>query len=199
MAATFGKKVELTIMPRHIHITVWHPHCDDIFTSIASVKNMPISFSLNTRLSELSWNVADDGLTLAEAKRKFHEIINSDKANPWMTLLLASFANASFCGIFGGDLIAMIIVFLATAFGFNLKQMLASRQGDARVRVFLCAVVSSVIGATDCLFGFGRTPKVAEATSVLILCRAYLLSIRSVTCSTSTIYVPFPDLLMRWC
>ncbi len=169
MAATFGKKVELTIMPRHIHITVWHPHCDDIFTSIASVKNMPISFSLNTRLSELSWNVADDGLTLAEAKRKFHEIINSDKANPWMTLLLASFANASFCGIFGGDLIAMIIVFLATAFGFNLKQMLAARHVDARVIVFLCAFVSSVIGATDCLFGFGQTPKVAEATSVLYL------------------------------
>ncbi|MBD5358337.1 MAG: threonine/serine exporter family protein [Bacteroides sp.] len=169
MAAAFGKKVELTIMPRHIHITVWHPHCDDIFTSIASVKNTPISFNLNTRLSELSWDVADNGLTISEAKQKFHEIISSDKANPWLTLLLASLANASFCGIFGGDLTAMVIVFLATAFGFNLKQMLAARHVDVRVIVFLCAFVSTVIGATANLFGLGNTPDVAIATSVLYL------------------------------
>ena len=35
MAAVFGKKVDLTIMPRHVHMTVWHPGKDDIFTSIA--------------------------------------------------------------------------------------------------------------------------------------------------------------------
>lgn len=169
IAEAYGKKAELTIMPRHIHITVWHPHCDDIFTSIASVKNTPISFNLNTRLSELSWDVADNGLTLPEAKQKFHEIISSDKANPWKTLLLASLANASFCGIFGGDLTAMLIVFLATAFGFNLKQMLAARHIDLRVIVFLCAFVSSVVGATCYLFGLGNTPDVAIATSVLYL------------------------------
>lgn len=169
MAATFGKKVDFTIMPRHIHITVWHPHCDDIFTSIASVKPAPISFSLNTRLSELSWNVADNNMPLTEAKQKFHQIINSDKEKPALTLLLASAANASFCGIFGGDLTAILIVFTATLLGFYLKQTLAKRHMDVRVVFFICAFVSSVIGASGELFRLGDTPSVAVATSVLYL------------------------------
>lgn len=169
MAASFGKKVEITIMPRHVHMTVWHPGADDIYTFISSVKPAPISFTLNTRLSELSWNVADNRLPLHEAENLLHKIIASDTENPWLTLLLASLANASFCGIFGGDWIAMAIVFVATVAGFNLKQTLLSRHVDVRVVFFICAFVSSVIGATDFLFPSSSTPAVAVGTSVLYL------------------------------
>lgn len=169
MAKRFGKKVEITIMPRHVHMTVWHPGGDDIFTSIMSVPAAPISFSLNTKLSQLSWNVADHNLDLDRARRIFDHLKHSDTENPWLTLLLASLANASFCGIFGGDLIAMAIVFIATAAGFNLKQILAKRHVDVRVIFFLCAFVSSVIGASDYLFPSGTTPAVAVGTSILYL------------------------------
>lgn len=169
MAAVFGKKVDLTIMPRHVHMTVWHPGKDDIFTSIASVKPAPISFSLNTRLSELSWSVADNHIPLGKAKRMFLNVISSDTENPWLTLLLASCANAAFCGIFGGDAIAMAIVFIATALGFNLKQVLLKKGVDTRIVFFICAFVSSVIGAADYLFPYGGTPAIAIGTSVLYL------------------------------
>lgn len=169
MARTFGKRVELTIMPRHVHMTVTQDGSNDIFTSIASVRNIPISFSLNTRLSTLSWNVADERLSLNEARRRFHRIASSDKENVWLTLLLASLANASFCGIFGGDIAAMCIVFVATVAGFNLKQMLAARHVDGRVIFFICAFVSSVIGSAGFLFPSGDTPAIAVGTSVLYL------------------------------
>lgn len=169
MARHFGKRVEVTIMPRHVHMTVWDAERDDIFTSIGSVKASPISFSLNTKLSQLSWNVVDHGLSLREAVVLFNRIKHSDGENPWLTMLLASLANASFCGIFGGDLTAMLIVFTATAFGFNLKQILTKHHVDARVVFFLCAFASSVIGATDYLFPAGTTPAVAIGTSVLYL------------------------------
>ncbi len=169
MASAFGKKVELTIMPRHIHMTVWQPNADDQFTSISSVKSGPISFSLNTTLSRLSWRVADEGLSLDETRKKLLEATTTDKANPWLTLLLASLANASFCGIFGGDPTAMSIVFIATAAGFNLKQLLAKLHADTRLAFFLCAFVSSVIGSSDFLFPSGSTPAVAVGTSVLYL------------------------------
>lgn len=169
MAAEFGKKVETYIMPRHIHMTVWNPECDDLFTSISSVKAIPISYSLNTKLSTLSWNVSDEHLSLEEAQRRFRKIVRSDHENPWATLLLASLANASFCGIFGGDLVAILIVFIATALGFNLKQVLGKRHVDVRVIFFLCALVSSVIGASDYLFPTGSTPSIAVGTSILYL------------------------------
>lgn len=169
MARTFGKQIDTTIMPRHVHMTVRDKDSDDIFTSIAAVPAAPVSFNLNTRLSQLSWRVADDRLGLREAEREFRTIKASDKENPWTTLLLASLANASFCGIFGGDLMAMAIVFTATALGFNLKQILAKHRVDVRVIFFVCAFVSTVIGATAYLFGAGTTPGVAIGTSVLYL------------------------------
>lgn len=79
MAEVFGKRVELTIMPRHVHLTVWNPKSDDRYTSTASVAPAPISFSLNTRLSELSWTVADSHLSLDEARERFLRIATSDK------------------------------------------------------------------------------------------------------------------------
>lgn len=169
MARAYGKCAELTIMPRHVHITVSCPDSSDQFTSISTVKKLPISFTLNSKLSQLSWNVADHGLTLDEAKRRLRRIECSEHENRWTTLLLASLANASFCGIFGGDLAAMAIVFIATATGFNLKQMMAARHFDFRVIVFVCAFVSSVIGAAGYVFPAGNTPGVAVATSVLYL------------------------------
>lgn len=169
MAGVFGKRVEITILPRHIHMTVCQPGSDDVFTSIATVRGIPISFSLNTKLSTLSWNVVDENLSLREAERRFHKISASDYENPWRTLWLASLANASFCGIFGGDGVAMAIVFIATAVGFFLKQTLCKRKIDVRVVFFLCAFVSSVIGCADYVFPTGATPAIALSTSVLYL------------------------------
>ncbi|MDE6298147.1 MAG: threonine/serine exporter family protein, partial [Muribaculaceae bacterium] len=140
-----------------------------IYTYISTVKPAPISYSLNTRLSELSWNVADHNLSLRETERRFRKIISSDRENPWLTLLLASLANACFCGIFGGDWIAMLIVFVATAAGFNLKHVLLSRHVDGRAVFFFCAFVSAVIGATDYVFPLSTTPAIAVGTSVLYL------------------------------
>lgn len=169
MAASFGKKVDFTIMPRHIHMTVWQPDGDDIFTTITSVKPSPISFSLNTHLSQLSWHVADDHLTLDVATKRFNHIIASDSETPWMTLLLASLANASFCGIFDGDSIAMLIVGVATAIGFRLKQIMVRMHVDGRVIFFVCALISTVIGSSAFFLTPNGTPSIAVGTSVLYL------------------------------
>ena len=169
MATAFGKRVEIFIMPRHVHMTVWDNDADDMFTSIATVKPAPISFSLNTKLSQLSWPVADDRLTLDTARHRFAKIIQSDVETPWVTLTLASLANASFCGIFGGDPIAMLIVLVATAIGFRLKQMMGGCHTDGRVIFFVCAFISSVIGASGFILTPDGTPDIAVGTSVLYL------------------------------
>lgn len=169
IAAAYGKKIEMYIMPRHIHLTVWTPDEDDIFTTIISVKPAPISFSLNTRLSQLSWHIADDKLPLDVARHRFEHILKSDKETPWVTLLLASLANASFCGIFGGNIMAMLIVLVATAAGFRLKQIMAGCHIDGRVIFLVCSFVSTIIGSSGYILTPDGTPAVAVGTSVLYL------------------------------
>lgn len=58
IARAYGKTVDITIMPRHVHISVRDKNGGDFVTSVATIRHTPISFNINTRLSELSWAIA---------------------------------------------------------------------------------------------------------------------------------------------
>lgn len=169
IAQRFKMEAVMTIMPRHIHMTVSSPDRSESYTYIASIGGNCISFDINTRLSELSWAIADRKINFKQAKAKFHNICQDPPTNRWLVLILASLANAAFCRLFGGDFISMGIVFAATAIGFYMKQTMARWKVDVRLIFIICAFVSTVIGATGSLFGIGDTPDVAIATSVLYL------------------------------
>ncbi|MDE5566959.1 MAG: threonine/serine exporter family protein [Muribaculaceae bacterium] len=169
IAAAYGYTAELTIMPRHINITVALEGSDDVFTSMTAVRATAINFDMNTRLSSLSWKISDHNLCLDDARRLFDNIIRPRKRNEWALISIVSVANAAFCRLFGGDFIAMAIVFSATFAGFMFKQLLLRRGVDVRLTVIFCAFVSSVLGATGVLFALGTTPNIALATSVLYL------------------------------
>ena len=170
MARRFGMDVELSILPRHLHITVADPSSGVIVTSVKSIYlRRGISFAINTRLSRLSWDVADGKTDFEGARREFDAIVASPAANPWAVAVLASLANASFCRLFGGDAVAMAVVLAATFAGFIIKQMMTERHVDVRVVVTVCSFVSAVLAAADGLFGLGSTPEVAIGTSVRYL------------------------------
>lgn len=169
MAEAYNMEVEITIMPRHVHISVCDRERAENVTSIASVRHTAVSFNLNTMLSTLSWEVADGKRTFEEARIRLDAITRNDSQNKWTVLFLVSIANAAFCRLFGGDGIAMIIVCMATLAGYYLKQIMLERDADIRMVVLACSFVSTVIGATDILFSLGNTPDIALATSVLYL------------------------------
>lgn len=169
MAASQGMKVEFSILPRHIHITVTELDGPSTFTSIVSIRNSPISFCKIATLSKLSWQMADGRIDFQEACKLLEIIDHTPPTNPWMTLALVSAANAAFCRLFGGDAVAMLIVFMATATGFLLKRVLTSIQVDTRIVTILCALLSTLIAATDHLCSLGSTPDITIGTSVLYL------------------------------
>ncbi len=169
IAQAYGKEVELTVMPRHIHVTVFEMDRSEMITVIEAVPQTHISFNINSRLSNLSWEISDGKISYHDAIEKFEFIIHDDSQNRWLLLLLVSIANASFCRLFGGDYTAMGIVAFATAAGYYLKQTLIGAKVDSRVVFIICALVSSVLGATDGLFSLGTTPAIAVGTSVLYL------------------------------
>lgn len=169
MAKAFGRDVSTTIMPRHVHLSVWTPGLNDTVTIIASVPPVPISFNLNSRLSQLSWEVADCQLDLEQARDRYDRVIASDHQNKWLLLPLVAVANAAFCRLFNGDFTAMAVVFVATLVGYYFKTVLMGARLDLRVVVLVCAFVSALIACGAVLFNLGSTPMVAIGTSVLYL------------------------------
>lgn len=169
MAAVWNKKVSLTIMPRHVHLTLMDTDGENAVTVISSTAKGSISYELNTELSRLSWQIADHGLDFLSASGLYQKAIQVKPASRWWVLIAVTCANASFCRLFNGDAIAMAVVAFATLAGYYIKQVLMAHQADTRVIWMVCALLSSVLGATDGLFSLGSTPQVAMGTSVLYL------------------------------
>ncbi len=169
IAGAFGRRVEVTITPRHIHLSLWTEGEPGAMTTIASAIHKGISFNLNTELSKLSWEIADGKIDFVEAAARFRDYTMNDSQNKWFVLIAVSCANASFCRLFGGDLTAMAIVFIATLAGYYLKMLMSGHGADTRLMAVACSFVSSVPRASGQLFGLGTTPDVAIGTSVLYL------------------------------
>ena len=113
IAAAYGQDVEITISPHHVHIYIVDRHDRTVFTSIATAKGAT-SFDTITRLSTLSWRIADTGIDIRRARRMFDIIVNDRPRHTWVVPPLVALANASFCRLFGGDIQAMAVVFMVT-------------------------------------------------------------------------------------
>lgn len=169
MAGAFGMQAEVTLMPRHIQVAVGDAHTPCRMVVVRKTARCGISFDINTRLSALSWEVADGKLDFQGAVARFSRIRCTRPTNRWEVLVLTSLANASFCRLFGGDAAAMWVVFLATLAGFFLKQQMLGHHRDVRFTFFCCAFFSASICVGARLFGWGGTPDIAIATGVLYL------------------------------
>ncbi len=169
IAAAYGYHIDITVMPVHVTVALYSPENEN--REIFSNRTAPcgINFDLNTRLSALSWAVSDARLPLEEAHERFDHIISRHYADGARILLLASLANACFCGLFKGDAMAMTIVLLATMAGYFLKQRLLRHKVDVRITFFVCAFVSAAICSGAMIFGWSDTPAICVATSVLYL------------------------------
>ncbi len=169
IAEAYGMKVEVTILPRHIHLTVSDPDYKEVVTEITSIGDGPISFDLNTRLSKLSWQIADGKISFHEARDVLKRLIHMPYKDLFSLPFIVGLANAAFCRLFNGDFLAMAVVFVAVFIGYNLKILLAEKKVDYRVTVILCAFFSTILAAGDGVFGISSTPDIAIGTSVLYL------------------------------
>ncbi|MDE5807984.1 MAG: threonine/serine exporter family protein [Muribaculaceae bacterium] len=169
IAEAYGMTVEITILPRHIHLTVHDLDYHEVVTAIATIGDGPISFDLTTRLSQLSWQIADGKICFEEAKEVFVRLVDKKYRNIFNLPFIVSCANASFCRLFDGDWIAMAVVFIATFIGYLFKNILSEKGVDYRITVAACAFLSTVLASGDFLFGLSSTPDIAVGTSVLYL------------------------------
>lgn len=169
IARALGYDICITIMPKHISLTLSDPSAGCRAVYQRAMVNCGINFDLNARLSALSWKIADKKLSFSQARQMLEEIIATPYPTTQLTVLLTSLANASFCRLFGGDADAMLVVFAATFAGFELKGMLLKAGLDVRLVFMMCAFVSTIVAVGAQLFGWGATPDIAIATSVLYL------------------------------
>ena len=169
MAERWHLNAALTIMPRNIHLSVCTRDGGESTMYMSPAGPSAISYDIVARLSRLSWDVADGTVDVGRARSILAETERTPAAGKWWVLLAVSGANGAFCRLFGGDMTAVAVVFVATLCGYYLKQLMLSKKIDVRIVFIVCAFVSSVLACADSLFSLGQTPQVAIGVSVLYL------------------------------
>lgn len=170
MAKKFGVEVGITILPRSVMVSVKGIGSDNTFTVNQRIPEIGLNFNFISNLSRLSWEVRDTDITLAQAEEKFNKILEEKRLNTTLVTILTGFANASFCRLFGGDWMAMLLVFIATVNGFWLKNALHKTwHWDMRMAILIAACSSSIIASCGFLLNITQTPDIALGTSVLYL------------------------------
>lgn len=162
-----GITVKISTFQKTLILSLIDENYEEVYSQVVDIPAYPISFELNSELSSLSWQAIDDHLTLDELWIRYNEIIAKPKMHPLFVLIMASFANASFCALFEGDWWARGIVFSATMIGLFAKQRMQAHHINHYVIFIVSAFLASIVASTA--FIFNTTAEIALATSVLYL------------------------------
>jgi len=170
MAETFGYELDLSVFQMSIMMTiVSKKDPGKLLTQIRKIKPLHLNFSIVSDLSALSWDTYDKHLPFEEVTSNFEKIISKKRMKSWLVLLLVASANASFCGLFKGDLTAMTFVFFATFAGFFVRQEMMKKHINHLVVFTTSAFVASILAGMGYVIHLGHTPEIALASSVLFL------------------------------
>ena len=170
MAESFGYKLDLSVFQLSIMMTVTDKtDPTKRLTLIKKTKHLVLNFTIVSDLSALSWDTYDKHIGFEEIKIRFQQIITRKRMSRWLVLFLVACANASFCGLFKGDIYAIGLVFFATLAGFFVRQEMINRHINHLVIFTTSAFVASLLAGMGYLFQLGHTPEIAIASSVLYL------------------------------
>lgn len=170
IAEAYGCRAEVVIFPKHVEVVERSVSTEERNIFVKTISHGGINYSTISDLSKLSWNCVDRMLPLETARGEYQRICQVKRLPSTLVTLLTSLANASFCRLFEGDFPSMGIVFVATLCGFYLKNILCSKYHfDLRAAIIVAGCVSAILSCAGYVFGWGETPDVALATSVLYL------------------------------
>ena len=170
IAGSFGYDVEMTIFQKHITMSILHGSDDSIRrTSVRAIPAAAFNFNTISQLSSLSWAAHDEHLPLEELRKRYESIVAEPRISRWWVLFLVSCANASFCRLFGGDPVAMGLVFVATLVGFFVRQEMMRFHANHMAVFVIASFVASMIASLGVWNHWGTTPQIALGTSVLFL------------------------------
>lgn len=169
IAEAKGYEANLSIFQKTITMMIKDPRTGESLTGIRRIRPMALNFRIVSELSSLSWEAYDKSLHLADLKRKFDKIVAAPRMSRWIVLFLVACANASFCMLFGGDLIAIGLVFAGTLLAFYVRQEMMNVHANHFLVFLVASVISSMVTALGIIYNLGETPQIALATSVLFL------------------------------
>lgn len=173
MAQPFQVKAEIFITHQTIQLqlnSLSPPHRS--YYHFKRTRAFATNFSILSGISRMSWRVAEEASWSVEQIRQELQRIESLSAYPVTAVVTCvALSGASFCWLFGGSPLDMLVAFTATLLG----QLVHRRAIQMRFNIYLCVYAAAlmaslaVIGSSRIFLGVGLENDPSLSASMLFL------------------------------
>jgi uncharacterized membrane protein YjjP (DUF1212 family) len=169
IAGAYGYSADMLITNRAIMITVNDEHHKEYFSRVKRTSPHGVNFRIVSGISRMSWHIVDEKWTYKQITDELHRLTTLPHYPRIVILLLVALAGASFCRLFGGDLLEMATTFVATFTGLFVRQEAHKLNFNLYLCVLFASVTASLISGFAYKMGWSDTMEHAFASSVLFL------------------------------
>ncbi|WP_212733418.1 threonine/serine exporter family protein [Sunxiuqinia elliptica] len=169
IANSYGYNAELLITHRALMLTLFDEEKDYFFSRLKRTSPHGANFKMVSGISRMSWKIVEEKWDLNQIQQELERLKSLPHYSRLTTLLMVGLAGASFCRLFGGSYIDMLIAFSATVAGLFIRQEAVKKAFNPYLAIFFAALSSSVIAGATVKLQLGTHPDFAFATSVLYL------------------------------
>jgi uncharacterized membrane protein YjjP (DUF1212 family) len=169
LSEAYGCKTEMLVTNRALMLTVTHPGSDIHFSRVKRTSPHGVNFRLVSGISRMSWRVVDEKWNISQIKDELKRLTSLPHYNRLLVLSLVALAGASFCRLFGGNAIEMMVSFVATFLGLVVRQETHKLGYNIYLCIFLASFAASLISGLSIKIGMSNTLEHSFATSVLFL------------------------------
>jgi uncharacterized membrane protein YjjP (DUF1212 family) len=169
ISGSFGYHSELLITNRALMLTISDENNDHFFNSLKRTSPHGVNFKIVSGISRMSWRVVDEKWTVDQINRELDRLTSLPQYPRVLLLTLVGLAGASFCRLFGGNIIEMLVSFVATFAGLFVRQETNRLNFNPFLCVYFASLIASLISGFSMVMGIGDTTEHAFAASVLFL------------------------------
>lgn len=160
--------VEMSLIPSAIVLTTL---CNDQKQSVTTTRrahHKPINMSIVCDVQKMCVDVEKNNHKVEYVFNSLKEI-KPNHYNRWLVVIMVGLSCASFAYLYGADLNAFILTFIASAFAMFTRQELARRKFVMIITFGITAFVATLISALGLIFEITSTPNIALSSSVILL------------------------------
>ncbi|MFV0377969.1 MAG: threonine/serine exporter ThrE family protein [Mangrovibacterium sp.] len=169
IASAYGYNAELLITHRALMLTIFDDETDYFQSSLKRTSPHGANFRMVSGISRMSLHVEQEHWSYEQVWAEIARLRSLSHYPRLVVLSTVALAGASFCRLFGGNAIEMLVCFAATFIGLFVRQEALKKNFNPYLCIFFAALTSSLIAASPFKLHIGVNPDHAFATSVLYL------------------------------
>ncbi|MCG6190529.1 threonine/serine exporter family protein [Maribellus maritimus] len=169
IAKAYGFNAELLITHRALMVSVSDDEHDLFQSSLKRTSPHGANFRMVSGISRMSWRIVDEDWNFEQIWGEINRLKSLPHYPRLIVLSTVALAGASFCRLFGGGPVEMLVAFVATFIGLFVRQEVTRRNFNGYLCIFFASLASCLISGASVKLNVGTEPEYAFATSVLYL------------------------------